>query len=106
MMQFYIKFLRESLHVKDDQITIYINCYLGNGLTQFEIENYWLEVLSLKQENLRKTIVNNKPQSSQQKGRKLPYGVCNILVHSTLLVNHIFGAIQEYAGIEKPEWLM
>lgn len=37
---------------------------------------------------------------------RLPYGVCSVrLLKSTRLVQHIFGAIQEYAGFEEPRWL-
>jgi hypothetical protein len=37
--------------------------------------------------------------------RSLPYGVCFVSVaKSTRLVQHIYGAIQEYAGFEEPRW--
>jgi len=37
---------------------------------------------------------------------KLPYGVCSIRVRrSTRIVQHIYGAIQEYAGFDEPRWL-
>ena len=36
---------------------------------------------------------------------KLPYGVCTLKVHSTQAVQHIYGAIQEYAGFDQPAWL-
>jgi transcriptional regulator with XRE-family HTH domain len=106
MMQFYMRFLRESLCVENDRIRVYLNCYVSNGLSLEEIEDYWITTLQLSHSCLAKTVVNNPPASSQQKGRKLLYGVCSVSVHSTRLVNHVFGAIQEYAGIDKPEWLM
>ncbi|MBZ0306477.1 MAG: hypothetical protein K8I82_10455 [Anaerolineae bacterium] len=106
MMVFFLKFLHESMQVEDHSIVIQIICYLNNGLTQEEIEGYWLDTLELPRECLRKTIVNVKPRSSQQKGRKLLYGMCNLRVFDTRVVQHVFGAIQEYAGIDKPGWLM
>jgi hypothetical protein len=36
---------------------------------------------------------------------KLPYGTCRVVVHDTALVQSIYGAIQEYVGFERPEWL-
>jgi hypothetical protein len=50
---------------------------------------------------------NHYPTSSSgKKRRKLPYGVCTLtLAKSTHLVQHIYGAIQEYAGFEEPRWL-
>lgn len=106
MLVLYCRFLRECLHVADEHIAIRIFCYLGNNLSQHEIETYWLEHLQLSPSALRKTVINGRPVSSQQKGRKLTYGTCEVSVHETRLVQHVLGAIQEYAGIEKPEWLM
>ena len=106
MMVFYIKFLRQSLSVSNENISVYLNCYLGNDLSVVEIENYWLDLLDLPRSCLGKTIVNAQPRSSQQKGRKLNYGVCSLAVHNTRIVHHVYGAIQEYSGIDKPEWLM
>ncbi|MBI1277992.1 MAG: hypothetical protein GC179_07680 [Anaerolineaceae bacterium] len=106
MLTFYMRFLRESLQLDDDQIVVRIVCYLGNNLSEQDIESYWLENLQIPATCLRKTSVNIQPISSQQKGRKLLYGTCEIAVHLTRVAQHVLGAIQEYAGIEKPEWLM
>jgi len=75
-------------------------------LSQDDIEQYWLQSLLLPVECLRTTTANLQPKSSQQKGRKLLYGTTEVAVHETRLSQHVLGAIQEYAGIEKPEWLM
>jgi predicted transcriptional regulator len=105
MMVFYIKFLRESLQINDTEITVRIACYLGNGISVEEIEDYWLNLLSLPESSLRKTLINVQPRSSQQKDRKLKYGMCKLSVYRTQSVQHVFGAIQEYVGIDKPKWL-
>jgi hypothetical protein len=43
----------------------------------------------------------------EEKAREqAPSGTCRIAVHDTQLVQHIYGAIQEYAGFERGEWLM
>jgi hypothetical protein len=75
-------------------------------VTQKEIEDYWLLLLGLNRNCLRKTLINLKPSSSQQKGRKLKYGMCKVSVYKVRHVQHILGAIQEYATIEKLEWLL
>jgi hypothetical protein len=51
--------------------------------------------------------MNHTPTSSSgMKTNRLPYGVCNVRVlRSTALVQHIYGAIQEYGGFEEPRWL-
>ena len=106
MVQFFIRFLRQSLFVPDERIILHINCYTDNGKSVEEIERYWVDLLKLPFACLRKTQVNQQPKSSKQRGRKLIYGVCSISVHSTQVIHHVLGAIQEYIGIDKPEWLL
>lgn len=105
MLVYFMRFLRESLHIQDSGITFRINAYLGNGLSEDNIINYWLDVLELTRDNLNKCSFDKKPSSSKQIRNKLPYGMCEINVNSTRLSQHIYGAIQEYARIDKPEWL-
>ena len=51
-------------------------------------------------------MLNHMPTSSSGRARnKLPYGVVTLNVHSTWMVQHIYGAIQEYAGFDEPAWL-
>lgn len=106
MLIFYMRFLKESLGVVDDDITLHINCYTHQGLTLEEIETYWVETLDLPASCLRKSSINIQPSSSQQKGRKLLYGTCKIHISQTRLIQHVYGAIQEYSGIDKPEWVL
>ena len=55
---------------------------------------------------LRKHTINHKPTSSSgRKRNKLPYGVCTLAVNKTAVVQHVYGAIQEYAGFDEPRWL-
>lgn len=100
------RFLTDSLDIEIDAITIRLNVYTNNGLTIEEIERYWLEWLELPPSSLRKHMLNHTPTSSSGQARnRLPYGVCTVRVNSTRLVQHIFGAIQEYAGCDEPRWL-
>jgi hypothetical protein len=107
MLGFFCVFLRESLGVQSDQITLRLNVYTGNGLPLKEIEDHWLRSLELPHTCLRGHTLNHTPTSSSgQKRNRLPYGVASIRVlRSTRLVQHIYGAIQEYAGFEEPRWL-
>jgi Homeodomain-like domain-containing protein len=107
MVRFFCHFLRRSLGVTSDRLCIRLNVYTGNGLTLEEIETYWLGLLALPRSALRGHTVNQRPTSSSgRKRNKLPYGVCTVSVaRSTPELQHIFGAIQEYAGIDEPSWL-
>ncbi len=106
MMRVFIRFLRQSLHVPDEQMNIRAICYTNNGVSVEEIETYWLNLLELPAHCLRRTTVNVQPASSRQRGRKLIYGVCVLSVYRVRIAQRIFGAIQEYIGIDKPEWVL
>jgi transcriptional regulator with XRE-family HTH domain len=105
MMVFFIRFLRESIQIPEEKLTFRVNCYLDNNLTLDNIIDYWVTLLNLSSPRLRKSNVHNQPVSSQQKGRKLPYGVGQLSVNGVRYIQHIYGAIQEYSGMNKPEWL-
>jgi transposase-like protein len=102
MMRFFRRFLW-LLNVRDEQIKLSVNVHLGNGLTLAEIEAWWLEQLELPATCLRKAIVNRPSSASKGVHRPLLYGTARMVVHSTRLVQSIYGAIQEYAGIDRPE---
>jgi hypothetical protein len=107
MMAFFVGFLRSCFEVDETDLTVRVNAYTGNGRTIEEIQQFWLTRLNLPGECLRKPIENHFPTSSSgRRTDKLPYGVCAVRARrSTRIVQHIYGAIQEYAGFEEPRWL-
>jgi hypothetical protein len=106
MLVLFRRFLTESLAVERDEIVLTLNVYTSNGLTIEEIERHWLELLDLPATAVRKHTLNHMPTSSSGRAtNKLPYGVVTLSVHSTWMVQHIYGAIQEYAGFDEPDWL-
>ena len=105
MMVLFIKFLREAMRIPEEKFTIRITAYLGNGILEDDVKAFWIGLLNLEWSSLRACQFNNQPISSQQKGRKLVYGTCAIRISSVRYIQHIYGAIQEYTGIDKPEWL-
>jgi hypothetical protein len=107
MVVFFVRFLRSCFGVSDADLTIRVNAYTGNGRTIEQIQQFWLTVLNLPRDCLRKPIENHFPTSSSGRRKdKLPYGVCAVRVRrSTSIVQHVYGAIQEYGGFEEPRWL-
>ena len=102
----FLRFLRTSYGVTDDRVTLSVNCFLQNGLTVDAIQDWWLDRLQLPASCLRTPAINRVSSASKRlKGHILPYGTARISVHSTFIVQSIYGAIQEHAGIERPEWL-
>jgi hypothetical protein len=106
MVGFFARFLRESLGVDDDRLSLRLNVYTNNGISIAEIERHWLDLLRLPKSCTRKHQLNHYPTSSSGKRRNLPYGVGTLgVARSTPELQHIFGAIQEYSGFDEPRWL-
>ncbi len=102
MMLAFIQFLRQALNVDDDIMKLQIHCHTHDEIERERIGRYWVDLLGLKPTNLRN--IQTKKGSDTRKNI-LHNGVCALTVHSTELAMHIYGAIQEYGGFERPEWL-
>jgi hypothetical protein len=105
MQRFFVRFLRECYGVAPERFVLSINCHLGNGIPVEAIEDHWLAALELPRSCLRPSIVNRPSRSSKGVHRPLRHGTARLVVHSTELVQSLYGAIQEYAGFDRPEWL-
>jgi transposase-like protein len=106
VVRYFVAFLRESFGVPDERIRVTCNLFADHEARQREIEDFWLETLALPRSCLCRSIVNRYSKYSQKKRKnKLPYGTCKIAVHSTEIVQTIYGSIQELAGFDRPEWL-
>jgi transcriptional regulator with XRE-family HTH domain len=105
MVARFLEFLRRCYDVTDDRLALSVNVHLGNGLTLAEIERWWIDRLGVPTSCLRQAMVNNVSRASQRKRRTLPYGTVRLAVCSTFIVQSIYGAIQAYVGIDRPEWL-
>ena len=105
MMRFFVRFLRECYDVPDPALCLSVNCFLNNGLSIGEIHDYWLKQLLLDSSCLRRPTINAPSSASKGVRRRLPYGTARIAVHSTFVVQSIYGAIQDYGGFDRPDWL-
>jgi transcriptional regulator with XRE-family HTH domain len=106
LLDTFLHFLRVCYAVPDQAMTLSVNCFLGNGLTLEEIHDWWLTRLGLPSSCLRRAVVNRPSSASKRlKVNVLPRGTARLTVHSTDVIQSIYGAIQEYAGIDRPEWL-
>jgi transcriptional regulator with XRE-family HTH domain len=106
VLKLFMRFLRECLDVPDDQMRITCHLFADHIERQYEVEQFWLDELDLPRNRLCKSFVNVYSKYSRKKRQgKLPYGTTRLTVHSTAIVQSIYGAIQEYGGFERPEWL-
>jgi transcriptional regulator with XRE-family HTH domain len=106
MVRLFVRFLRHCYAIADDRIAMTVNCYLTNGLSADDIVKWWLHELELPDCCVRTPVINRVSSASRsRRGRVLPYGTVRVAVCSMVLVQSIFGAIQEYGGFERPAWL-
>lgn len=105
MLSRFLEFLRECYSVADTEIAFALNVHLNNGLELDEIENWWLDRLGLPRTAVRSHTVNTYSRASKRTRRTLPYGTVRVTVDSTFVVQSIYGAIQHYVGIKRPEWV-
>jgi hypothetical protein len=106
LLRLFVAFLRRCYDAEVSRITISCNLFADHLARQREIEDFWLRTLGLPRSCLRKSIVNVYSKYSQKKRKnKLPYGTCKVAYSDTRTVQSIYGAIQEYAGFHRPQWL-
>jgi len=107
LLRFFVRFLKECFGVPTQDFTARVNCYTTTDLSLDAVEQHWSTTLGIPHAAFSKATVNSHPTSSSgRKPGKLPYGVCTVGVRrSTWLLQHIYGAIQEYAGFDNPGWL-
>jgi hypothetical protein len=106
MVRLFVRFLREYFAVRDDEIRLTCNLFADHLERQEEREQFWLDTAGLPATCLRKSTVNTYSKYSKKKRcNKLPHGTCQVTVSRTRVVQSIYGAIQEYGGFERREWL-
>ena len=102
----FVAFLRRHFGVRAEKITLTCNLFADHVGRQREIEDFWLNKLQLERASLRASAVNRYSKYSQKKRTNmLPYGTAAIRLHSTRIVQTIYGSIQELGGFDRPEWL-
>ncbi|HVM16448.1 MAG TPA: helix-turn-helix domain-containing protein [Gaiellaceae bacterium] len=106
MLRFFVWFLRRYFDVPDEKFRVSCNLFADHAARQHEVEAHWLDVLGLPRGCLLKSTVNRySPHSKRKRLNMLPFGTCRVAVNSVEIAQQIYGAIQEYGGFERPEWL-
>ena len=106
MLNIFVRGMRRYFGCKDADFAVSVMAHLGNGLTVEQIRDYWLKKLGLPEECFRRFTLKSKYYSTQnKKHNRHVYGGCSVCVHSTEIVQKLYGSIQEIFGIDRPEWL-
>jgi hypothetical protein len=106
LIRTFATFLRQHFDVAPDAMRLQCNLFADHSERQVEIERYWLDATGLPVSSLRRSAVNRYSKYSLKKRtNRLPYGTARLIVHSTRIVQTIYGSIQEIGGFDRPEWL-
>lgn len=106
MVALFSEFLRRCYAVEPATIGLRAYLFADHSAKQRELEDFWLETAGLPRSCLRRSVVNRYSRSSQRKRvNRLRYGTCRITLHRAAVVHSVLGAIQEYGGFERSEWL-
>jgi transcriptional regulator with XRE-family HTH domain len=106
MVRLFVKFLATYFDPAPETISLRCHLYVDHLRDQHRLERFWLRAAGLPPESLRRTMLNRRSRAS--KGKRtgcLPYGTCRVNLHRAVVVQSIYGAIQEYGGFERSEWL-
>ena len=105
LLKLFIRFLEASYEVPRHRLTICCQVHLGNGLSLEEIDEWWRQQLELPLSCQRKSSIITRQATSKRRQNKLLHGTGHLGLNSTEIVQRIYGAIQEYGGFDRPEWL-
>jgi transposase len=105
MVRFFVHFLRQSLGVPSEDLTLRLNLYTNNGLSIGDVEEHWLDALGLPRAALRGHTLNHIPTSSSgNKRNRLPYGVGSVRVlRRTTLARWAAGKVTAKEGAPSRE---
>jgi hypothetical protein len=106
LLRLFAKFLRHYFDVPGEKFRVKCSLFADHLERQYANEQFWLDALELTRSSLTKSTVNvySRASGRTQQG-KLPFGTCRLTVCDVRIAQHLYGAIQEYGGFERPEWL-
>jgi len=105
MVTMFLRFLLKFFDVCKNDVKFRIK-HFDEYMSMDDAEKYWMGVTGLPSSSKRRGTLNAR--SIHSKGRRLnmiTHGTCTLILCSTRILQHIFGATQEYSGSEHPEWL-
>lgn len=105
LLRVFVHSLKQFFNVEDKDLYLTVRAYSSGGLNENQIRQYWKTGLGLSESVVQVIFDWDKRPKSGWRKNVHPYGVCEVNLNSTEIVQRIFGAIQEYGGFERPEWL-
>jgi len=106
LLVLFLNFLRKFFAIEDKTVCLTVKIHRNHILPIKEIEGYWIKTLKVPSLCLRTGFIDNRVSVKESvRKNKIHYGVCEININKTSIVQHIFGAIQEYGNFTNEKWL-
>ena len=106
MVAFFLNFLRQSFAIRDEKVAVTCNLFADHVVRQREIEDFWLAAWTVSIQSPQvdcEPLLEVQPEEAAEQASIRNLSLC---VHDTRVTQHLYGAIQEYGGFEREEWLM
>ena len=102
MIKVYMRFLRESLNVPNEEIFLKLTIY--DDIDESEAIEFWSKVCNLHKSSFKKTQIKKSYPIKQYSHQRKMYGCCTVMVYKTKYVHHVLAAIQQYFGFNREDW--
>ena len=96
MLRLFVKFMRTYFPSAVSRVSV--SYYATMGKTYEAIQSYWCQELGLTESDFTQARPREKYYKAPLKS-KYPNGILRIRYHSSRILDHISGAIQEYSSI-------
>lgn len=103
MVILFLRFLKECYSIDEEKVDIYLNSHYLSSKTETEIKEYWQSLLKLPDKCFKYFFVEKRIPKKPK--TDYGFGICQIRIHDTEIVQNIFGAIKAYVGISSNRWL-
>lgn len=99
MVLLYMRWLREVLQVREEDITCRVHVHLGNGLTIADITGYWVQLTGIPESRFNTPSVNKVPKSSKKVRHSVhAYGVLSVSLKHPVIYRSALAALLPILG--------
>jgi len=106
VLKLFVEGLKSFYKIEKPSFNLRIRAYVNNGVSEDKIVDFWTNKLSLDRSSVRKVVFDGDKRVRSGKKKNIhPYGICEVSVFNTELVQRIYGSIQEYAGFSNGDWI-
>lgn len=108
MIKLFFRFLVDELGVERERLSISIRFhgkeYRSENLDGDQVKDFWTKALGVSRQKVKVYKITDQRRLSREipKGaarNSHPHGICELTVHDVTKIQHIYGALEHYAGI-------